>query len=91
MNFVVQFEATTDTHMIILNVLLYSKQFFCFLLLVLVAEIATGAWAFHNREKLESMVRASVKNTIQHEYGHIESKTEAFDTFQAHVSILRMI
>lgn len=58
--------------------------FFCFLLLVLVAEIATGAWAFHNRGKLRSMVETSVKYTIQNEYGHIEAKTQAFDTFQTH-------
>jgi CD81 antigen len=58
--------------------------FFCFLLLVLVAEIATGVWAYHNRAKLDSMVRSSVKYTIQHEYGQTESKTQAFDTFQSH-------
>lgn len=60
-------------------------SFFCFLLVVLVAEIAVGAWAFHNKEKLDSMVRTTVKHTIQNEYGIIDTKTAAFDTFQNHL------
>lgn len=68
--------------------LFFRAQFFCFLLLVLVAEIATGAWVYHNRDKLDSMVRSSVKYTVQHEYGQIDDKTAALDTFQTHVSII---
>lgn len=54
--------------------------------MVLVAEVSTGAWAYHNKEKLDAMIRATVKNTIQNEYSVIEGKTAAFDTFQSHVS-----
>lgn len=50
------------------------------------AEIAAGAWAYHNKHKLDEMFRMSVKNTVQNEYGIIEAKTAAFDTFQRHVS-----
>uniref|UniRef100_A0A0K8TKK9 Tetraspanin n=1 Tax=Tabanus bromius TaxID=304241 RepID=A0A0K8TKK9_TABBR len=58
-------------------------SFFCCLLVVLVAEIAGGAWIFHNREKLDDMVRSSVKYTVQEEYGPEFTKTTSvFDTFQ---------
>lgn len=60
-------------------------QFFCFLLLALVAEIAAGAWAVHNRSYLDDMFRASVKNTVQNEYDVIQWKTDSFDTFQRQV------
>lgn len=56
--------------------------FFCFLLLILVAEIAAGAWAIHNKSVLDDMFRATVKNTVQNEYGVIQMKTDSFDTFQ---------
>lgn len=62
-------------------------QFFCFLLVVLVAEVSTGAWAYHNRDKLDAMIRSSVKNTVQNEFGVIESRTANFDLFQRHVSV----
>lgn len=58
------------------------------MLVVLVAEIAAGAWAYHNKDKLDITVRAAVKNTIENEYGHVETKTVAFDTFQKHVSYI---
>lgn len=54
-------------------------------MLVLVAEIAAGAWAFHNRDVLDDMFRVTVKNTVQNEYGVIQEKTDAFDTFQRQV------
>lgn len=62
------------------------SQFFCFLLLILVAEIAAGAWAIHNKNVLDDMFRVTVKNTVQNEYGVIQDKTDAFDTFQRQVS-----
>lgn len=62
------------------------SQFFCFLLLILVAEIAAGAWAIHNKSVLDDMFRATVKNTVQNEYGVIQMKTDSFDTFQRQVS-----
>lgn len=62
------------------------SQFFCFLLLVFVAEIAAGAWAIHNKSVLDDMFRATVKNTVQNEYGVIQEKTHAFDIFQRQVS-----
>lgn len=57
-------------------------SFFCCLLVIIVAEIAAGAWAFHNSDKLDDMVRASVKHTVENEYDVITSRTLAFDTFQ---------
>lgn len=57
-------------------------SFFCCLLVVIVAEIAAGAWAFHNHDKLDEMVKTSVKHTVSNEYGEIYSRTVAFDTFQ---------
>lgn len=67
--------------------LYFCVQFFCFLLVVLVAEVSTGAWAYHNRDKLDAMIRSSVKNTVQNEFGVIESRTANFDLFQRHVSV----
>lgn len=53
--------------------------------MIIVAEIAAGAWAFHNSDKLDDMVRASVKHTVENEYDVITSRTLAFDTFQRQV------
>lgn len=63
-------------------------QFFCFLLIVLVAEIATGVYAYMNQAELMKMVRESVKHTVREEYGEFQSKTLAFDAFHKHVSII---
>lgn len=63
-----------------------SVQFFCCLLVVVVEQVSAGAWAYHNRDKLDALIRHSVKNTVQNEYGVIDSQTSAFDTFQQHVS-----
>ncbi|XP_026481249.1 tetraspanin-11-like [Ctenocephalides felis] len=56
--------------------------FFCCLLIILVAEIAAGAWVYYNADRLEGMVRASVKATVQEEYGIIQSRTITFDAIQ---------
>lgn len=56
--------------------------FFCCLLIMLVAEVAAGAWAFHNRDHLNDMIEKSVSYTVTHEYSRVQSRTIAFDTFQ---------
>lgn len=57
----------------------------------MVAQIAAGAWAFHNQDKLDDIIRAAVKSTVQHEYGQstMSSQTVTFDALQKNVSILR--
>uniref|UniRef100_A0A1B0DE38 Tetraspanin n=1 Tax=Phlebotomus papatasi TaxID=29031 RepID=A0A1B0DE38_PHLPP len=59
-------------------------SFFCCLLIILVAEIAAGVWAFQNKDELNKMVQASVKHTVKEEYGVIDSRTIAFDAIQRH-------
>lgn len=63
-------------------------QFFCVILIVMVAQIAAGAWAFHNKDKLDDIVRAAVKSSVQEEYGQstMSSRTVTFDTLQKNVS-----
>uniref|UniRef100_A0A1B6LIB3 Tetraspanin n=1 Tax=Graphocephala atropunctata TaxID=36148 RepID=A0A1B6LIB3_9HEMI len=56
--------------------------FFCLLLIILVAEISAGAWAYSNSEQLEQLVQESVKNTVQKEYSVIDSRTQTFDAIQ---------
>lgn len=60
-------------------------QFFCFLLIVLVAEIATGVYAYLNQDQLMKIIGSNVKNSIQNEYGSTELPTTVFDTFQKQV------
>lgn len=62
------------------------SQFFCCMLVVIVAQVAAGAWAYHNRDKLDDMVRSSVKNTVQNDYSVIPSTTDAFDALQYEVT-----
>ncbi|KAH8284060.1 hypothetical protein KR054_009114 [Drosophila jambulina] len=59
-------------------------SFFCVILIVMVAQIAAGAWAFHNKDKLDDIVRAAVKSSVQEEYGQstMSSRTVTFDTLQ---------
>uniref|UniRef100_A0A6B2EID3 Tetraspanin n=1 Tax=Phlebotomus kandelakii TaxID=1109342 RepID=A0A6B2EID3_9DIPT len=59
-------------------------SFFCCLLVILVAEVAAGVWAFQNKQELSKMVQASVKHTVKEEYGVINSRTIAFDAIQKH-------
>lgn len=65
-------------------------QYFCLLLTVLVAQISAAVWMYTNNEKLEELVRYTVKTTVQSEYGSIESRTETFDYIQQGVSINRL-
>lgn len=53
----------------------------------MVAQIAAGAWAFHNRDKLDDIVRVAVKSSVQEEYGQasMSSRTVTFDTLQKNV------
>ncbi|KAH8334968.1 hypothetical protein KR074_012375, partial [Drosophila pseudoananassae] len=59
-------------------------SFFCVILVVMVAQIAAGAWAYHNQDKLDDIIRAAVKSTVQHEYGQstMSSQTVTFDALQ---------
>lgn len=59
----------------------------------MVAQIAAGAWAFHNRDKLDDIVRVAVKSSVQEEYGQasMSSRTVTFDTLQKNVSDYRAI
>lgn len=69
-----------------MNSCLFGTQFFCFLFIVLVAEIATGVYGFLHKDELLKAVRADTKMTVQHDYSVIQSKTLLFDIFQENVS-----
>ncbi|XP_075227636.1 tetraspanin 96F [Lycorma delicatula] len=56
--------------------------FFCFLLVILVAEISAAAWAYSNSDDLEKLVKQNVEETVLKEYGNITSRTETFDVIQ---------
>ncbi|PSN32979.1 CD9 antigen [Blattella germanica] len=56
--------------------------FFCFVLIIVVAEIAAMAWAYNNSAQLEEYIRESVKTTVQEEYGVVPSRTKVFDDIQ---------
>lgn len=57
-------------------------SFFCFLLIIVVAEIAAGVWAYSNRDGLEKYVESSVRSTVQDEYGVVDTRTQTFDAIQ---------
>ncbi|XP_058064011.1 CD81 protein [Anopheles bellator] len=59
-------------------------SFFCCLLMVLVAEMAAGAWAFQNSTKLDNVVRSAVKDAVQTQYGMIPTRTATLDAIQQH-------
>uniref|UniRef100_A0A182MG97 Tetraspanin n=1 Tax=Anopheles culicifacies TaxID=139723 RepID=A0A182MG97_9DIPT len=59
-------------------------SFFCCLLMVLVAELAAGAWAFQNSNKLDNVVRSAVKEAVQTQYGVIPARTATLDAIQKH-------
>ena len=60
-------------------------QFFCLLLVILVAEIAAAVWAYVHADMLEPILRNSVKATVQDEYRDNESRRNTFDTIQSQV------
>ena len=55
------------------------------LLIILVAEISGGAWAYSKSDQLEELVRDTVTSTVRHEYGVIQSRTDTFDQIQTGV------
>lgn len=57
-------------------------SFFSCLLIVLVAEVAAGAWAYHNSAKLDTYVRSAVKDAVQDEYSVVASRTTTLDSIQ---------
>lgn len=59
----------------------------------MVAQIAAGAWAFHNKDKLDDIVRVAVKSSVQEEYGQMSmsSRTVTFDTLQKNVNIIMFV
>ncbi|XP_003699639.1 CD9 antigen [Megachile rotundata] len=57
--------------------------FFSCLLVVIVAQIAAGAWLYSNRNRLEELVKSSVINTVKNQYGEDSSHTDAVDAFQS--------
>jgi len=56
--------------------------FFVFLMIILVAEIAGGVWAYMNRADLNKMVQESVRETVRRDYGKDEVTTKTFDLIQ---------
>lgn len=61
--------------------------FFCFLLIVVTAQIAAGAWAYTNKDKLNDVFRQTVKYTVQEEYSVLPTRTVTFDGVQQFVSL----
>lgn len=57
--------------------------FFSLLLVVIVAQIAAGAWLYTNRERLDELVKDSFAETVKNEYGKIEYRTDIVDTVQS--------
>lgn len=50
------------------------------------AQISAAVWMYTNNDKLEELVRYTVKTTVQSEYGSISGRTETFDAIQSGVS-----
>lgn len=50
------------------------------------AQISAAVWMYTNNDKLEELVRYTVKTTVQSEYGLISGRTETFDAIQTGVS-----
>ncbi|XP_026675772.1 CD9 antigen-like [Diaphorina citri] len=65
--------------------------FFCFLLIVLVAQISAVVWGYANLDQLESLIRSNVASTVRHEYGVISSRTFTFDSIQEGVMIFFLL
>lgn len=57
-------------------------QFFVFLMIILVAEIAVGVWAYMNRADLNKLVQESVRDTVRRDYGKDDVTTKTFDLIQ---------
>ncbi|XP_043265448.1 CD9 antigen-like [Colletes gigas] len=57
--------------------------FFSCLLVVIVAQIAAGAWLYTNSDRLEELVKSSVINTVKNKYGVDNAQIQAVDAFQS--------
>lgn len=57
-------------------------SFFCVLLVILVAQIATVVWVYCNSDKLETMIRYNIKSTVEEEYYKDERLQKTFDAIQ---------
>lgn len=53
---------------------------------MLVAEIATGVYAYQYRDKLHQLVQVQAKETVRNDYNVSDTKTTVFDVFQTNVS-----
>ena len=51
-------------------------------MIILVAEIAGGVWAYMNRADLNKMVQETVRDTVRREYGKDTMTTNTFDMIQ---------
>lgn len=51
-------------------------------MIILVAEIASGVWAYTNRADLNKLVQESVRDTVRRDYGKDEVTTKTFDLIQ---------
>ncbi|XP_060825069.1 CD9 antigen-like [Bombus pascuorum] len=57
--------------------------FFSCLLVVIVAQIAAGAWLYANSNRLEELVKSNVINTVKNKYGEDTAHTDTVDAFQS--------
>ncbi|XP_058805060.1 CD9 antigen-like [Phymastichus coffea] len=55
------------------------------LLIIIVAQIATGAWLYMNSNKLEELIESNIYTSIKTEYGSIKQRTEIVDAFQQYL------
>ena len=58
-------------------------------MIILVAEVAAGVWAWQNRNEFNKMVESSVQHTVKDEYSIVHSRTVAFDAIQQHVGFAK--
>ncbi|KAK7074996.1 cd9 antigen [Halocaridina rubra] len=60
--------------------------FFALVLVLFAGQIAAGIWLKTNEPRFTSLAENSLAQSIQHDYGFNELKTEAFDIIQSEVS-----
>lgn len=57
--------------------------FFCFLLIVFVAQVSSIIWGYMNINRLEPLVRSTLKTTVSEEYAKVKSRQTTFDAIQS--------
>lgn len=57
------------------------------LLIILVAEIAAGAWAFTHEERLDALIEERLISTVRQEYLEGTAASKTFDILQEGVSV----